>query len=917
MKKIILFLLIGFYSISLFAQTGPAGIESETDNILWLRADQGTSTTTDTDPVSFWNDISVNANNSAQAAGANQPLYISSGINILPTIRFDGDDFLVVPDADNLDDTDGLSIFVVAEPDNIDTDPRGLVSKRVSSGDEEAYALFTYSNTYLYFDSPTRNNATTPVTNDPQILAGVYNGTVANPRARIFQNGVQTESGNSGTSIGNMASNLHIGILNDGYGQGFRGDMSEVIIYRTSLNFAQRLIVEAYLANRYDISMTSTNYSSTTHLEDFTGIGHANGDKYSQTQNMGSGILLAERNNSLNETNEFVFVGHDGTPHAFNDVELPTITDGTLDERWARIYYIERVQDGIIDNGETDIRITFDYSESGLDLSTNKVYYLLYRSGTSGDFSEVPGGTAVENDGVVSFNISDANFASGYYTIARSDQEVKTWYSYNTGDWDDWETWSLIAYPGGFDNSSKEIPGIMDRAVIQNNKTVTVTQDNTQSGILDVIDGTVDFGTTTGHIFSTITGQTNGNIKLAADNFPSGDADGFAHEATGGTVIYYGAAGYELNTSRTFRNMIIDFDDPANQVTLLANYTLNGNLTLRSGELQFGDGTSTTDLNLTVYQNVAVEADGKILTGTGNARHQFNLYGDFANQGEVEFTNRLAANYTAEGNNGIVDVNFLSATRDQNMMLEGPSRFYRIAIEKGISNTYELYMESTDAAYFELFGYANEGHPENEQLTVNNNSFGLAYGTVRVGNNIEIPRLNGNGNYNISENAILWVDGGTVTKPSGTAVVVYGKVMVSDGIFNADINSGITTRINGTFESTGGTTNLRQFRTSVFGAQHQGGYVQSGGTVNLLAGGLATDYYRFTLTYPGNVFNMSGGTLHIQQTGGKGGIFINSDEVNQSVTGGTVICEISERNDFIITSKAPFWKFRDEKNGSK
>jgi len=47
--------------------------------------------------------------------------------------------------------------------------------------------------------------------------------------------------------------------------------------------------------------------------------------------------------------------------------------------------------------------------------------------------------------------------------------------------------------------------------------------------------------------------------------------------------------------------------------------------------------------------------------------------------------------------------------------------------------------------------------------------------------------------------------------------------------------------------------------------------------------------------------------LHIKQTGGRGGVFINSDEVNQSVTGGTVICYISNANDFIITSKAPFW----------
>ncbi len=910
----LLIVAIGFTALGAKAQNGPAGIGSSTDNVLWLRADQGTSTTTNGNPVSSWDDISGNANHSAQGNGGFQPVYILSGINGLPTIRFDGnDDYLVVPDADNLDNTNGVTVIVVAQPNSIDANPRGIVSKRVTSGNQTAYSLFTYTSTNLYFDSPDRINGTTAVTNNPQILTGVYDGSVANPRARVFQDGVQTGSGNSDPSIGNMASNLHIGILNAGYGQGFRGDISEVIVYRDNLNLAQRLIVETYLDNRYNIGITPTSFSSTTHTQDFTGIGHSGGDKYSDTENLGSGILLSERNGSLDEPNEFVFTGHDGTAHGTNTSDLPTIAGVNLDERWDRIYFIERIQGGTVDAGTTDIRITFDFTEAGLSLSTDRVYYLLYRAGTSGSFSVVPGGTGMASEGKVSINVSSANFASGYYTIVRSDQEVKTWYSYNTGDWDDWETWSDTPFPGGFNNPTNEIPGIMDRAVISNNKTVTVTLDDTQCGILDVIDGTVDFGTTIGHTFSTITGQASGKIRLAADNFPSGDANGFANAASGGTVEYYGT-GYELPTSRTYRNMIVNLTNPTDQLTLLSNYTLNGSLTISRGEFHFGDGSSEEDRTLTINENLEVSVDGTIRTGSADARHQLDLYGDFTNFGDIQFTNRVAANYNTQATDGIVDVNFLSATRNQNMILDGPTRFYRIAIEKGISNTYELYMEASDAAYFELFGYANEGHPDNEQLTVNNNSFGLAYGTVRVGDNITIPRLNGGGNYNVSENAILWVDGGTVTKPSGTAVVVYGKVKVSDGTFNADINSGITTRINGTFESTGGTTNLRQFRTSVYGSQHQGGYIQSGGTVNLLAGSLSTDYYRFTLTYPGNVFSMSGGTLHIQRTGGRGGIFINSDEVNQNITGGTVICEISDANDFIITSKAPFWNLELRKS---
>ncbi len=183
---------------------------------------------------------------------------------------------------------------------------------------------------------------------------------------------------------------------------------------------------------------------------------------------------LSERKETLDETNEFVFAGHDGTPHGFNTNDLPTRPGVNLDQRWDRIYYVERVQNGVIDAGSTDVRITFDFTEAGLSLSTDRVYYLLYRSGTSGTFSSVPGGTGVASNGKVSINLSSSNFASGYYTLARSDQQVKTWYSLNDGNWNDYETWSLK--PNEPDNPSHEIPGIMDEPLNRTIKPLLLLQ---------------------------------------------------------------------------------------------------------------------------------------------------------------------------------------------------------------------------------------------------------------------------------------------------------------------------------------------------------------------------------------------------------------------------------------------------------
>lgn len=55
---------------------------------MWLRSDFGTSTTTNGDFVSSWNDMTINNRNATQINAANRPQFISSGLNGYPAIRF-------------------------------------------------------------------------------------------------------------------------------------------------------------------------------------------------------------------------------------------------------------------------------------------------------------------------------------------------------------------------------------------------------------------------------------------------------------------------------------------------------------------------------------------------------------------------------------------------------------------------------------------------------------------------------------------------------------------------------------------------------------------------------------------------------------------------------------------------------------
>lgn len=534
---------------------------------------------------------------------------------------------------------------------------------------------------------------------------------------------------------------------------------------------------------------------------------------------------------------------------------------------------------------------------------TAGLYEIVYQPTATGTWA-IPSGASAA--GVNPLSASAATTLDATWTGTEPIKRI--FYSLKTGSWDDPTTWTLD--PSGTQplnpnnvTPTTSLTSFFDEVVVLSGRTVTVPTSSKSNSKLTVI-GTLDLGTTTGHSFSTINGT--GRIRLAADNFPSGDATNFITAGQGeGTVEYYGAT-RDLNTARTFYN--VEINATGNTLTLLKDYTIGGNLTVTNGTLRINDNSATTALIINVAGNISVATAGKITTGTANARHQLNIYGDFTNSGDARFTNRTAADYANEATDGIVDINFLNSEKNQSITCRGITNFYRIKIDKGTDYTYTLNIEATSPAYFNLFGYANQDHAsDTPQLTDNNNALGLVKGSVKIGNSIVIPTLSTANVYSISQGAQLWIDRGTVQKNSGSNIAVYGKLRITNGLLEAKTAGGITFRDNGILSVEGGTVNANQIRTSDVGSNNYGGYVQTAGTVNVLGGTTNTDYYVFSLTYPNSVFNMSGGTLNVNTSAGNGGILINSDPENVKVTGGTVNAETKSTEDFLITSTAPFW----------
>ncbi len=149
MKFIILLLLytsVYYYS---YGQTGPGGVGTSANNMLWLKADAGTNTTSNGTAVSNWTDQSGNSNTVSQATNNKQPIYTTNVINGNPAILFDNNngtnDKLVGADASSLDNTTGYTFFTISRPLTLDGGARSIVSKRTNVGIEQSFMLFYYT----------------------------------------------------------------------------------------------------------------------------------------------------------------------------------------------------------------------------------------------------------------------------------------------------------------------------------------------------------------------------------------------------------------------------------------------------------------------------------------------------------------------------------------------------------------------------------------------------------------------------------------------------------------------------------------------------------------------------------------------------------------------------------------------------
>ncbi|WP_420575602.1 T9SS type A sorting domain-containing protein [Ekhidna sp.] len=922
--------------ISVIAQNNPAGVGS--NNIIWLEANDLSGPLSDN---FTWSDKTANGFDAVEVAGGSVPTIVTiSGNQYLRFAGSAGEQLLIADDDATTNLLDGASEFSVIVVFNTgSTDTRALISKRLNSGGgSRSWTMFYNSgfNMFGYAGATTvGGSGNVASAGNPYIATMTVDASLSGGSVKMFVNTDSEGSTGSNVSIPDRTEDILIGEFNNGDGRYFDGDIAEIIVYRDALNGGERIVLENYLADKYGISISAdyfgnyANYTS-TYNDDMRGIGTEDGSEIHGTSGFSSGLQI-EATSGLDNSDEFVLFAHDNAV-AHADNSTANTADVDIFNRWQKDYFVEASQSGVIDAASVETTFRFDFGDAGLTRTGSVTdYVLLYRSTSTGEFSRVFANSyAFENGDQVAVSVPASRLRSGYYTLGRGNQITsRTWYVLQNGNWSNPNTWTLDAGSAPIPNNPlNETPGNEDEVVIRNGKTVTIQSTTNNLSLSSItIDGILNLTTSSSHDFSIINGQ--GTIRMSGNggvsNFPDGvttTSDGFGNPANGGLLIVEDAL--EFDQSETFKDVRILTDAATDIVALGANLTINGDFNVRFGTLQFGDGT-TANRAFTVIGDFSVEnnggsQDGRVSTAVAsNTRHEFNLYGDFLNEGTAQFSDRTTPTYGSESTNGVVDLNLISTTQSQRVDCNGLTYFYRIEIDKG-STDFVADIQADDPGNFILTGFANDNvDGDVDDPSDNDNAFALITGSASIGTNVSI-RLNTTGNYSIGTGAKLIVNGGEVTKTGGAAITPYGTIEVAAGILEVPSGSGITTRDAGQIIVSGGEVWASQIRTSIQGSIAQGGFQQTGGTVNvwdysaaespilgLAAGSPNGTYARFCLTYEGNSFIMTGGTLNVKDDTGVGLIFINSDASNINVSGGQVNAYSSTTGNSIIASRAPFW----------
>jgi fibronectin type 3 domain-containing protein len=236
---------------------------------LWLKADAGLLQGGTNTPVSLWADQSGNGNHATQPTGVNQPQWVPGMIGDRPVVRFNGTNSYLSLPGSTMAGTTGAEAFVVLK---VAVDPpsvsHGLWTFGLANNASEFYPAMSGAIYETFgFSAGAGVNYDLGVPSQPLTQYHVYQVSSQNNNWAAWINGILLYQTTNNTYAYCTSPALG-GSLSGAFGNYyFAGDIAEVLIFNRPLTASERITVNSYLNEKYDlvqaVPATPTNLVAT------------------------------------------------------------------------------------------------------------------------------------------------------------------------------------------------------------------------------------------------------------------------------------------------------------------------------------------------------------------------------------------------------------------------------------------------------------------------------------------------------------------------------------------------------------------------------------------------------------------------------------------------------------------------------
>ncbi|EDP94197.1 hypothetical protein KAOT1_02341 [Kordia algicida OT-1] len=365
MKTILplLFFLISLYS---FAQTGPGGVgtnDGTSSLVSWYRPDNGISVTGSL--IDSWtNSAGISALDISET-GTQRPTLITNAVNGYDEVSFNGSNRLrtgLTLTTSNFV-TNQASSFIVTKADNT-TQTSSVYTTDPLVGSTRFSNHIPWAGT-VYYDIGTCCGSSARI--QVGSLTGLTSYSIwsydAHPSSgkQLYRNESLLQSrANTSTYSSHASQRFNLGANTSG-SNGFAGDVTELIIFRTKVNTAQRLIIDNYLAAKYGETLsvndlyTQDDSGNGNFDHDVAGIGQAM-DGTNHTDSRGTGIVRMNTPSALSN-GDFLFWGEETKDPTYVFSNDPINYTEQLSSKWR----VSKVND------LGTVTVAFDIT--GMDLS--------------------------------------------------------------------------------------------------------------------------------------------------------------------------------------------------------------------------------------------------------------------------------------------------------------------------------------------------------------------------------------------------------------------------------------------------------------------------------------------------------------------------------------------------------------------